>query len=198
MAEITVQADNFILISSWRCVVVYFYNSNGSFQRVYSRTQYDPSTGTNTVSFPVDIPASAKIKSAKVHAIYTASWGSGTFLINGTTPDENGFVTLTDPDWSTGSINVEFSYTADKDSLYNHDGGYPTYNGSSTRSRTFYHSSEPEVSEIYLQLEYQTGSVIYHAENGILVPYQLFYAENGELVPYQLQHGENDVLVPYG
>lgn len=50
---------------------------------------------------------------------------------------------------------------------------------------------------LYLTLEFSNGSVIYHAENGSLVPYKLYHAENGSLVEYQFSRAENGSLIKY-
>ena len=198
MAEKKITTSDFSLTSSWTCTIVYLYNSTGSFNGVSSRSQTTPSKATKTVTFTTELPTTAKILSAKVYATYSlASWGSANFKINDTAISSGGYISLDTSSLSSGSVSLTFSLQANRDSNTNHDGAYPTYNGNSSQSRTFSHSSVANVTNVYLLVEYQNGSVIYHAENGVLVPYQLFHAENGELVPYQIQHGEGGKLVPY-
>lgn len=148
--------------------------------------------------FTPSLPAGAKVLSAKVHAAHTTGWSGGTFKINDAAPDSNGFVTLSNPDFSAGYIDVVFKWQASRDGTTTHNSSYPGYNGSSSQSKTYSHTSNSDVSDVYLLIEYQSGSVIYHAENGKLVPYQLFRAEGGKLVPYQLQQAEGGKLVRYG
>ena len=198
MAEKKVTASNFSLTSSWTCTVVYLYNSTGSFNSVYSRTQTTPNKATKTVTFTTGLPTTAKILSAKVYATYSLTgWTSASFKVNDTTISSGGYISLDTSSLSSGSVSLTFSLQANRDSNTNHDGAYPGYNGNSSQSRTFSHSSVADVTNVYLLVEYQNGSVIYHAENGVLVPYQLFHAENGKLVPYQIQHGEGGNLIPY-
>lgn len=198
MAEKKVTTSDFSLTSNWTCTVVYLYNSSGSFNSVYSRTQTTPSIGTKTITFSTGLPTSAKILSAKVYATYTTTgWGDGNFKINNTKISSGGSITLDSSSLSSGSVSVTFTWQANKDTSTNHDGQYPGYQGNSSESRTFSHPSTANVTNVYLLVEYQNGSIIYHAENSVLVPYQLFHAENGELVPYQIQHGEGGELVPY-
>lgn len=198
MAEVKITASNFSLKSSWNCKVVYHYNSNGSFNSVYSVNQSTPNKATKTVSFATGLSSSTKILSVKVHAVYTIrGWQSGNFKINDVAPDSNGFVTLNNSSISNGSVSVIFSWQANKDTSTNHNKSYPSSNGQSSQSVTYPHDSEIDVTDAYILVEYQSGSIIYHAENGVLVPYQLFHAEDGKLVPYQIQHGEGGILIPY-
>lgn len=199
MAELKVTADGFTLSSSWSCRVVYLYDSTGKFQRTYSVTQGTPSTVNKTVEFSVDLPTGSKINSAKIHANHTnGSWG-GSFWINDITPDSNGFVTISNPTITNNKISAVFKWkaTGHASGTSQHASDYPNYNGSSSQSVSKPHYSNSAISDIYILIEYQSGSIIYHAENGVLVPYQLFHAENGKLVPYQIQHGEGGKLVPY-
>lgn len=194
-----ITASNFTLESSWSCTYVFLYNSTGSFNSVSSVNQTTPNEATKTVTFSTGLPASAKILDAKVYATYSIEgWSDSVFKINGTQVSSGGSITLDASSITSGSVSVTFSLKANQDANRAHKDAYPTYNGSSSQSRTFYHTATGTISNIYLMVEYQTGSVIYHAENGKLVPYQLFKAENGVLVPYLIQLGEGGKLVTYG
>ena len=111
---------------------------------------------------------------------------------------DDGFVTLEEPDFSAGYLDVVFKWTAHTDGSSGHASNYPTYNGSSSQSKTYSHTSTTNLTGIELVVEYQLGGIIYRAVNGELVPYQLYRAEDGVLVPYQIQHAEDGALVPYG
>lgn len=186
MAQMTIPADGFTLNSTWSCRVVYTYNSTGSFLSS-TCTQSNLTTATNTVRFSVSLPMGAKVKSAKVHAAHTTGLLGGKFLINEAEPDEDGFVTLNDTDFSAGYVDVAFSWKAYTDGSSAHGSEYPTYNGTSSQTVTRSHESPSTVSDVYLLLETTGGTgYIYHAEDGVLVPYSFYRAENGALVLYTL------------
>ena len=198
MAQQTITADDFRLTSTWSCRVVYKYDTSGNFTGS-TCTQSSLVTASNTVRFAVDLPSGAKVSSAKVHASHTTGLYGGTFKIAGSSPDSDGFVELSSPDFSAGYIDVAFSWTANTDGSTAHSGEAPAYNGSTPRIVVKDHESPSNVTEVYLLIETSGGTgYIYHAEDGVLVPYQLYHAEDGALVPYQLQHAEGGVLVPYG
>ena len=197
MAEKKVTIDNFSLTSNWNCKVTYTYKLNGTFSSA-SNSQGIPITATVTKTFNTGLPTTAKILSATLYWNYVAGINGGTFRVNDVIQSSgDGSVSLDVSSFSNGSIDVSFSYKANTDSSSSHNSSYPAWEGSTTQTVTYTHSSSASISNVYLLVEYQNGSVIYHAENGVLVPYQLFHAENGELVPYQIQHGEGGELVPY-
>lgn len=197
MADLKVTYDDFTLESKWSCRCVYTYNSSGSFLDS-TCTQSGLTTAKETVRFPVSLPAGAKVIGAKVHAAHTPGLYGGTFTINDNEPDDDGIVTLDAPDFSAGYVDVMFAWTGYTDGSSAHRDEYPTHNGSDSQVSTFGHTSTSKVSDIYLLIEYQQNGIIYHAEGGKLVPYQLYRAENGALVPYQIKHAEAGELVPYG
>ena len=158
MAEIRTNADSFTLVSRWRVVT----GSNG----VKEITE-GPSTVTTTVTFSYKIPVGAKVKSAKVHS----TWGdplSGYAIrrVSGVTPDANGMVSIELNPEAT-SVDVVFTFKA---------------NGNTTATGD--RSAAASVTDVYLLIEVSL-SCIYHAENGVLVPYNFYHAENDALVQYQ-------------
>ena len=197
MAEIKVLYDDFSLTSKWSCRTVYSYNSTGSFNSA-TNTPSSVQYAEKTVRFAVSIPSGAKVKGAKVYASYTAGLFGGKMEINGTRLEDGSFVTLENPDLSAGYVDVVFRWTAWTDGSSAHSSSYPTYNGTSSQAVTHNHESPTTVYDIYLLIEYEHSGIIYHAENGVLVPYKLYHAEGGALVPYLLQHAEDGALVPYG
>lgn len=197
MAEIKVLYDNFSLTSKWNCRTVYTYNSTGSFNSS-SNTSSGLTVSKKTVRFAVDIKRGSKVLDVKVHAKHTSGTYGGKFRVNGLKPNDDDFVTLEASNLSNGYIEVEFEWTSYTDGTNAHRSQYPSYNGSSSQSKTSSHESTSNITEVYLLVEYELGSVIYHAENGVLVPYQLYYAEDGALTPCQLQYAENNALVKYG
>jgi len=161
MEKIRVDADSFNLSSEWRVVT----GSNG----VPTITE-GPSTATKVVTFVYNIPAGAMVKSAKVHS----TWGSplsgyAIRTVNGVTPsDSNGWMVDVEIDPAKTAVEVDFAFKA---------------NGNTTT--TGYHSASASVSDIYLLIE-TIGGCIYHAEEGVLVPYSFYRAKNGVLVLYTL------------
>lgn len=179
---------SFTLNSTWSCTTRYEYTHYGEFSKSTS-TQSNSQTATNTVSFDISgLPRGAKALGARVHAEYTTGLYGGTFQINDISIDDDGFVTLDLPDFSTGSIDVKFSWKASVDPSGSdaHSSEYPTYNGTNSQSVTYSHSSPSDVSKVYLLVEYELRGIVYRADGGVLVPYQIYHAENGELIPYQL------------
>jgi hypothetical protein len=112
-------------------------------------------------------------------------------------PDDNGFVTLDIADFSSNDIGVEFAWQANQDSYSEHDSTYPTYDGNSSQPKTYYHSLDANIKEVYLLVEYKMKGLIYRAVGDKLVPYQIYHAENDKLVPYLLFKDENNTLVQY-
>ena len=203
MAELKVEyGSSFTLTSTWTCTWVYNYGSGGVFTSVYSRTQGTPTRAYKNVTFSnIGLPNSAKILSAKLHVSHTGTGYLGISTDVGlTAPDTNGFIELDVDtlDFSSGELEFQFVWYGYQHGSNTHDNDYPSATAAGVQTKTFNHSYSSTVSDVYLQIEYQSGSVIYHAENGVLVPYQLFHAENGVLVPYQIQHGESGSLVSYG
>lgn len=155
------KVEDFNLTSSWTVVT----GSNG-----VKEITSGPSTASRTVTFAYELPAGAKVKSAKVHA----DWGNplsgfATRTINGVTPDGDGFVDV-EIDPEATSIDVMFKFKANG-------------NTTSTGNR----EAVACMTDVYLLIETSGGSgYIYHAENGELVPYKFYRAEGGVLVPYLL------------
>lgn len=162
MAEFKV--EDFNLTSSWTVVT----GSNG-----VKEITSGPSTASRTVTFAYELPAGAKVKSAKVHA----DWGDplsgfATRTINGVTPDENGFVDV-EIDPEATSIDVVFRFKA---------------NGNTTATGN--RSATANMTNVYLLIETSGGSgYIYRAVGGALVPYKFYHVEDGVLVPYQITGG---------
>lgn len=190
----TLSTTFFSLYSNW----TYSYSSTSNGQYTYTKTQ-GPSTAAQTITANLDsLPSNAKITSAKL--TWTASATSGTggqdtgrgqVVPNGQS-DASVFISAGTADFTNYILpgqenNFRFIYAPTVSSSYTTGVQASQITGSSTLN----------IYSIALIIEYQSGSVIYHAENGVLVPYQLFHAENGELVPYQIQHGEGEELVPY-
>lgn len=196
MAERTVPGGKFSLTSRWTCETVYTYNSYGSFNSSTNKVS-GRMYGEHTERFLFSIPSGAKVLGAKVYASYTGGLYGGRLDIAGITLSDDGFVTLEDPDFSAGYIDVVFRWRAWTDNSSAHSDTYPTYNGSNSQSKTYNHSSTTNVDEVYLLVEYEYGGIIYRAENGTLVPYQLYHVESGELVPYQLFKVVDGKLVQY-
>lgn len=156
-----IKAPDFALTSSWTVVT----GSNG-----VKEITSGPTTDSRTITFTYELPYGAKVTSAKVHA----DWGSplsgfAVHTINGVTPGDDGMVDVTiDP--AQTSVNVVFAFKAMGDTT-------STGNRSATATMT----------DVYLLLETTGGTgCIYHAEDGVLVPYNFYHAEGGVLVPYNL------------
>lgn len=189
--------DTITLTSGWSCTIVYLYNSTGSFNGVSSRSQTTPKTVTSSVKFTVDLPVGAEMIGAKVHATYEIKGRNGQFLINNIEPDADGFAILDVADFSSSDVEVEFSWKANPDSRTSHDSTNPTYNGNSSQSKTYWHSSDVEIKQVDLLVEYKMNGLIYRAVGDKLVPYQIYHAENEKLVPYQLFKAVDNALVRY-
>ena len=161
MAEIKVSAEDFNLTSEWTVVT----GSNG-----VKEITSGPSTASRPVTFAYELPAGAKVKSAKVHA----DWGNplsgfATRTINGVTPDGDGFVEV-EIDPAATSITVTFRFKA---------------NGNTTATGN--RSAVASMTEVYLLIETKGGSgYLYRLENGELVPYKFHRVENGTLISYLL------------
>ena len=199
MAELnaTLSSTSFSISSSW----IYTYSSGSNGNYTYTKN-YGPSTAAYTITANLDsLPSNAKITSAKL--TWTASATSGTGGIDTGTgmgkvvPNEQSNASVltsaltadfTDYIVPGSENSFQFTYAPYVSSSYTTGVQATQINGSSTLT----------VQNITLIIEYQSGSVIYHAENGVLVPYQLFHAEGGKLVPYQLQQAEGGKLVRYG
>ena len=200
MAQIRIDADGFSLNSKWSCWYKYDINNNNAF----SQGQTKASEATKTITFTYELPTRAKNISARVHSKWLGTTnGIDVNTINGVEPDADGFVTISGVEASASSVDVEFLFVAERDTLSEH--GYtntsPNYwPEGQTTPKYNEHTSSAVISEVYLLIDYEedVGGYIYHAEGGELVPYQLYHAENGVLVPYQLQRSVDDVLVPYG
>lgn len=187
MATIEVPANEFVLKSTFTCTTTYYYNSTGSLNSSKNAVS-NLKSGKKTVSFPVALSSGKKIVSAKVHATHTTGLIGGTFTIDGKTPDAQNFVTLDNPDASSGSIDVEFEWESYKHTTASHSGENPSYNGNSSQSVVRNHESPSTIDKVYLLIE-TSGGGIYCAKNGELVPYKFYHTENGELVPYQITGG---------
>lgn len=153
---VKITSESFSLATDWRCSVAYYYNSTGSYNSHTQKSQGDPPAVTHTVNFPVNIPAGATIRSAKVHVTRTTqAWTGDTFTINGITPDANGFVTLSNPTVSSGKIRVTFEWKANMHSNSQHSSSEkPTYNGNSSQTKSFSHSAITEVTDVYMLVTY--------------------------------------------
>lgn len=198
MAELnaTLSSTSFSLSSSWR----YTYSSTSNGIHTYTKS-YGPSTAAYTITANLDsLPSNAKITSAKL--TWTASATSGTGGID--TGTGRGKVVpngQSDASILTSALTADFTDYIIPGSENSFQFTYAPYVSSSyttgVQATQINGSSALTIRNIALTIEYQSGSIIYHAENGVLVPYQLFHAENGKLVPYQIQHGEGGKLVPY-
>lgn len=193
----TLSSTFFSISSNWG----YAYRSGSTGNYIYTKS-YGPDTVAYTITANLDsLPANAKITSAKL--TWTASATSGTGGIdtgtergkvvpngqsNASIPTSAGTADFTDYILPGSENSFQFTYTPYVSSSYTTGLQVSQITGSSTLT----------ILDIALTIEYQSGSVIYHAENGVLVPYQLFKAENGVLVPYLIQLGEGGKLVTYG
>ena len=119
MAEIEVLYADFDLTSRWTCKTTYYYNSSGSFNSS-SNSVSGLTYSEHTALFAVSLPAGAKVKSAKVYAKSSGGTYGGKLEIDGTLLTADGFVTLESPDFSTGSIEVVFRWTAYTDGTSAH------------------------------------------------------------------------------
>lgn len=184
-----IYAEGFSLNATWNC---YYrcYESGG-----YSVWQ-EPSglpQASNVVTFSYELPKRAKVKNVKVHSKWEGSlFGIRGKAVNGVDVGDDGFVTIDNFDDSKTSISVEFLLTAEKDDPRSyHKDDIENYEISSAVDKTITlgsHTSSVKVTEVYLLIEYEDdqGGYIYHAENGVLVPYNFYHAEGGVLVPYYM------------
>jgi hypothetical protein len=194
MANLQITYDDSITLRSrWSCTVTYLYNSYGAFNSIGSTSQDGPDAATTTIQFAIDLPVGAAMTGVKVHATYDAD---GTLKINNVEPDDEGYVALDVADISSGVADVEFSWLAKPDSARSHS-DYPTYNGNSSQSKTYWHYTDVEVTDVFLLVEYKMNGLIYRAVSGSLVPYQIYRAEDGALVPYLLFKAVDNELVQY-
>jgi hypothetical protein len=187
-----IYADDFNLNATWDCYGL--FPSNGDSyddMRVWHSPQ-EPDA-SNTVTFAYELPKRATIKHVKVHSKWSGSThGINKKTVNGVEVDADGFAVIETPDESANSIAVEFAFVAGTDDIWDAhshvlyqiaDGGEDdrAYSVGS-------HTSSVKVTEVYLLIEYEDdqGGYIYHAENGVLVPYNFYRAEGGVLVPYNM------------
>lgn len=168
-----VNAAGFTLKSYWTC---WWDRTNFNFG------QTNATAATKTVTFSFDLPARAKVTSAKVHSVWKGTLcGFDKKTVAGKEPDANGFVELDNVDPSARSIDVEFYFVALRhDNCVEEDVFKERVEAN--------HESPALISEVYLLIEYEEdkGGYIYHAENGEFVPYVFYRAEGGVLVPYYL------------
>lgn len=197
MAQLRIDADGFMLTSTWVCRVTYKYSTSDNSPSGSTCQQLNFSSATNTVQFDVSMPSGAEVLSAKVHADHTTGLYGGAFKINNITPDDDGFVKIDAPDFSSGSIDVQFSWAANMDSTTAHAGEAPEFNGSYSRVVATDHESPSTITNVYLLIEYKQNGLIYRAVSGAIVPYQIYRAEGGSLAPYQLFKAVNGELIQY-
>lgn len=190
MPQLRIDADGFNLNSTWSCW--YKYDVNNDY--AYSQGQTKATEATKNVTFAFELPARAEIISAKVHSKWSGTFsGIDVNTINGVEPDADGFVTIDGVEASALSVDVEFLFVAERDDLEEHVGGMSwndpdIWPDNQTTPKYLPHTSSAIISEVYLLIEYEEdkGGYIYHAENGVLVPYNFYRAEGGVLVPYYM------------
>lgn len=174
MAQLRVDVDGFNLNSTWTCWSDFF--SDG-----YGTGQTPATEATQTVTFTYKLPALSKIVSAKVHSTWKGTLcGFSVATVDGKERDADGFVDIDGVDPSATSLSVDFLFVAERDEMCAEMGlGDRVENN---------HTSSAIISEVYLLIEYEEndGGYIYHAEDGVLVPYNFYRAEGGVLVPYNL------------
>ena len=173
MAQLRVDVDSFNLNSTWTC---WSEITQDDFE--YGQT---PATeATQTVTFAYKLPAMSKIVSAKVHSTWKGTLcGFSVATVNGKTRDADGFVDIDGVDPSATSLNVDFLFVAERDEMCAEMALERVENN---------HTSSAVVSDVYLLIEYEEndGGYIYHAEEGVLVPYNFYRAEGGVLVLYNV------------
>lgn len=184
MEPTRVDYPSFNLHSHSKCQSGWGKNVNGYYQfgSIYSHPDID----SKTVVFEFSIPPRAKIKSAKVHS----TWGSCLFgyamkKVAGLSPDADGFVEVAPPAETDTSLSVVFQFQSlpHSDPKSHSDNLVP----GEYHDPIYLHTSSASVDNVYLLIEYEdTGGYIYHAENGVLVPYNFYRAEGGVLVPYYM------------
>lgn len=129
MPQLKVEAESFNLLSSWTVTT----GSNGT---LYISS--GPTTDSRPVTFTYELPDDITVTSAKVHS----EWGSplsgfDTHTVNGTTPNDEGFVDVViDPEAT--SIDVTFVFKAM---------GNTTSQGN--------RQAATEIIDIYLLIEYE-------------------------------------------
>lgn len=193
---LTISAEPLILHATWTSTVSCVFNADGSLYRCSVEHSNESISPSKVVRFPINLPAGAKLSGARVHAVFSTGLYGGEGRINGQRPGSDGFVPLSISGYSAGTVDVPFTWTAylDSESTYRH-----LTNGSSlSATYTYEKASTCRVTEVYLEVQYKPPCAFRLAENGALVPYQLYRAERGALVPYQLWRAEDGVLVSYG
>lgn len=185
MPQLRIDADDFNLHSDSTCQAGWTKKVDGTYYQ-FGTIRYEPTIDSKTVVFELSLPARAKIKSAKVHS----TWGSCLFgyamkKVDGLSPDTDGFVEVTPPAETDASLSVSFQFQSmphSSPSSHVDDITPGTYH-----DPYFAHTSAASVTDVYLLIEYEDiGGYIYHAENGVLVPYNFYRAEGGVLVPYYM------------
>lgn len=215
MPTLKIPVDNFNLSSSYTCVTEdeYWYDGDALIDaREPARTSTtDPTRGSKVVHFDLAELNGAKITSAKMYATLGSPLsGASVSTINGIAVGTAKTVSVDIP-ISDGSTSVDVECVFECNAVWHSHG---EGSGAVWSSNSYYydiynvtvwiwsyeHQSSLSYDDVYLLIEYEESNsgYIYHAENGALVPYQLFRAENGALVPYQFQHAEDGGLVPYG
>ena len=149
MAEYRANVSDFSLKSTWKCTYYIEVKFVGdTTMETYNCSQTTPTTASTTVTFPISLPANAKINSTKVHAVFGSGLtGIALRSVGGKTPS-NGWVTLDNPAATATSLAVEFKFKANKDNYESHEGS------ASTAHQTHNHTSTSTVSEVYLLIDY--------------------------------------------
>lgn len=178
MAQLKIEADGSLwLTSKW-----WYADTDGDGD--YELTG-GPTEDAKSITFNYKLPKGAKVKSAKVHSVWSYPLGGfAKKTVENKSIDSDGFVDITSGfDASATSELVTFKFKS---------GGT-----GSTSTSSGQRTGQTEITEIYLLIEYTAASIVYLGENGVLVPYEVYHGENGELVPYMIFYGENGQLVQY-
>lgn len=166
MAQLRIPVDDFNLVCRFTCLtqVIYDTDENGG-TGAYMDTRYGiktaPETASKTVTFGVNLPNGAMIKSAQVHAkIGSPLYGADTSKINGVSAGVANTVAI-DVDIADGAttVDVPFQFLCHTPSHAHENAGFAdniTSSPSGLQYHNFYYSHESslEYKDVYLLIEY--------------------------------------------
>lgn len=184
MAKIKVSVDDLSLASTYSCIQKFEEGTGALINRYTTSATKD----VKSVTFAFELPSASKVRRATVYAtLSNSAFAAAVCTINGMRCSYKTTAAVpVEIEEGATSITVPFVFRI-MPVLHTNHGLVEKTN----------HRSEVTFSDVYLLIE-TVDNCILHAENGELVPYQLYHAEGGILVPYQFQRAVDGALVPYG
>lgn len=183
MAQIRVDAAEFSLYSGYSCITVLNEDSPGN---ILDRYATSATAAQNNVEFVFELSAGSRVNGATINATVgspSMGYSAEVLTINGVDVSHGETVSIpveiTD---DMTSVTIPFIYKI-KNTLHDHGVVEETKHGQSVN-----------FTDVYLLIETQDGTYLYHAEDGTLVPYQLYHAENSTLVLYRFFSKPGDKL----